>query len=387
MMRFNMDHFNKLAAIHNPHCISIFIPTHRGGQEVNKKVDARNLKNQLKKAENDLEGYGLKPQEINQLLRPVRDLLDDDHFWTKQSDGLAIFRSEDHMEFYSVPVYFEEYVYVSDHYYLKPLVPIINENERFYLLAISLKSIRFYEGFPHQIDEIEIDDLVPQRLEEVVGFDYRQKYLQYRSGQSAFNKSMYHGQGEGKDDEKEEIMKFLRAVNDGLMKYLHNRTAPLLLAAVDYLIPMYEEVNDYNNLHDEHLTGNPEEEDPVLMHEKSMDILEGHFKKVRNEKKKMFEQALSNNVASYEESEIIPAAVNGRIDTLFVRNREEMYGIFEKETNSIRTDEKKTAANADLLNLAVVKTIQTGGNAFLIDGDEMPEKAHKLNAIFRWTTK
>lgn len=384
MIDFNKKEFEKLADHHDPHCVSIFIPTHRAGQEVNQGVDMKILKNQLKKVEKQLKDYQLSDNEISSLLEPAEMLLDDIKFWKYQSDGLAIFLGKDFFKYYTLPVYFEEYIYVADHFYLKPLVPLFNSGGEFYILALSQKDVKLFQGFPFQIDELVVEDLLPEKLEEAVGFDYEQKSLQFRAGQEGTEKGMFHGQGEGKDDKKEEILKYFRAVNKGVMSILHDSKAPLIIAAVDYLIPIYLEANEYKYVHDEHITGNPEQADPVLLHEKAMDLLKDHFDTYKNEKLGSFEKKLSDAKASFREEKVIPAAINGRVDTLFLRNRASLWGTFEKNTNSINTEEESSTNNADLLNIAAIKTINQGGAVYLLEEEEMPEPNTKANAILRY---
>ncbi len=384
MIDFNRKEFEKLADHHDPHCVSIFIPTHRAGEEVNQGLDMKIFKNQLKKAEKELKEYQLSNNEIISLLEPAEMLLDDIKFWKYQSDGLAIFLGKDFFKYYTLPVYFEEYIYVADHFYLKPLVPLFNSGEEFYILALSQKDVKLFQGFPFQIDELVVEDLLPEKLEEAVGFDYEQKNLQFRTGQEGSEKGMFHGQGEGKDDKKEEILKYFRAVNKGVMSILHDSKAPLIIATVDYLIPIYMEANEYKYVYDKHITGNPEQADPVLLHEKAMELLRDHFDTFKNEKLRSFEKKLSDAKASFKEEKIIPAAINGRVDTLFLRNRASLWGTFEKDTNSINTEEESSTNNADLLNIAAIKTINQGGAVYLLEKEEMPEPNTKANAILRY---
>ncbi|MDZ7741124.1 MAG: hypothetical protein U5Q03_05075 [Bacteroidota bacterium] len=384
MINFNKRLFEELADFHEPHCVSIFIPTHRAGQEVNQGLDRKALKNELKKAKNKLGNYKLAEKEIDACLQPATALLEEKDFWNYQSDGLAIFISKDFFEYFNLPVYFESFTYVSDHFYLKPLVPLFNEGGNFYILALSLHDVKLFEGKPYQIDEIVVDDLLPERLEEVVGFDYKQKYLQFREGQAGSEKTMFHGHGEGKDEKKEEVLKFFRAVNQGIMKVLHDKNAPLVIAAVDYLIPIYLEANEYKNVAKEHIKGNPEHTDAPLLYEKAMQILHTYFNSNKQEKIESYERELSRKKAAFKEEEVIQAAINGRVDTLFVRNRSSLWGNFEKESNSIRREDKSSLHAVDLLNLAAVETLLKGGEVYLLEEQEMPESSSKANAILRF---
>jgi hypothetical protein len=378
------DKFKELAKVNKINCISIFIPTHRTGEEVNQMMDQKTLKNRLKELDKDPALKQLSDNEKEKLFEPVNGLIEDYEFWQHQSDGLAIFLNQDEFHYYTLPVYFEAFSYVSDHYYLKPIIPYINDTVKFYLLALSLKGARLFECFAHQIDEIEMDDLLPSSFEDSVGHDYEEKNLQYHTGQARNDKAMYHGHGKGKEDDKPEILKFFRDINNGLMEFLHDKDAPLVLATVDYLVPLYKEVNEYKYLVDEFIPGNPEHEDIMLLHEKARDILAEHFGRRRQEKIAAFEQALSDAKASFKEEEIVPAAINQRVDTLFVRNREDMWGIFDKDRNEVLIREEKAEQNVCLLNLAAVHTVLNGGDVFLLDADDMPEPASKLNAIYRY---
>ncbi len=385
MDHVTIDKVKELAQVNKPHCISIFIPTRRSGQEVKEMLDQKELKNHVQDIQQKLENLQLKPREIEELLQPVKDLLEDTGFWTQQYEGLAIFRNHDRFEYYSLPVSFESFNYVADHFYPMPLIPYLNEEGRFYLLALSLGEVKLYEGTAHRIKDLELDELLPDRLEEVVGFDIKEKQLQYRAGIDEKGRANFHGHGLSSEEfDKIEALKFFRAVNDGVMQYLHDKKAPLILATVDYLVPIYKEANDYKYLQEDFIPGNPEHEDPKNLHKKGMEIIKGFFEKDRKEKAGMFEEMLSNKKASYKEEEIVPAAINQRIDTLFVKKGEALWGMYNKESDRIMVREVQTEYSPCLLNMAAMHTLLNSGNVFLMESDEMPEPNSKLNALFRF---
>ncbi|MEZ4690265.1 MAG: hypothetical protein R3A12_08800 [Ignavibacteria bacterium] len=63
-------------------------------------------------------------------------------------------------------MHFEEFSYVSNEFYLKPLMPFFNDDGMFYLLTLKADEVKFYEGARDSITEIRIDDLVPSRIEQ-----------------------------------------------------------------------------------------------------------------------------------------------------------------------------------------------------------------------------
>ena len=106
--------------------LSIFLPTHRAGPDF--QQDAIRLKNLLKQAELLLIAKASRPVEVQELLAPVSDLLEDADFWRHQEEGLAILRSPNIFRVFRLPLAFDEFCSVSERFYVKPLLPLlINE--------------------------------------------------------------------------------------------------------------------------------------------------------------------------------------------------------------------------------------------------------------------
>ncbi|MBN1137486.1 MAG: hypothetical protein JXM73_12935, partial [Anaerolineae bacterium] len=115
--------------------VSIFVPTHRTGRET-RQARIR-LKNLLAQAEERLAAAGLRAPEIKAQLEPASRLVQDSLFWQRQSDGLAIFLAAETARHYRLPLDFEELVVVADRFYVKPLLPLLSGDGRFYVLALS----------------------------------------------------------------------------------------------------------------------------------------------------------------------------------------------------------------------------------------------------------
>ncbi|MBN3036096.1 MAG: hypothetical protein JW861_10965 [Bacteroidales bacterium] len=378
--------FRQLASVHDTHCISIYLPTERAGKQVDQKHGQLRLKNHLKDLRSALEEKGLNENEIKEILTGPKELLEDVHFWRNQSDGLALFLQGSEMQFYTLPLHFESRTVVADHFYLLPLIPFFNDDGRFYLLVLSLSKVELFECSSHSITEVFIEDLTPENLEDVVGTDYKDKSLQHRSGQGGGAGAMFHGQGAGKDDKKMETEKFFRAVDDGLMKLLHNEDVPLLLACVDHHHPLYREITGYQYLFEKHIGGNPDNTDPLLLHEEAWLMVEDHFRNERESKKKQIQDLSAGGRTTGEIGNIVPASVEGRVDTLFIQDGKDRFGVYDGTRRSVipETDADHRSYRASLYNLAAVSTIRNGGQVFLAEADEMPLKDTEIQALFRY---
>jgi hypothetical protein len=256
-------------------------------------------------------------------------------------------------------------------------------------MALSLGNVKFYEATSHSIVEVIMEGLVPQSLEEAltVGDDYEQKSLQFRSGQGEAGKAMYHGHGAGNQTEKkEETLKYFREINEGLMRMLHDEQAPLVLACVDYLEPIYREANTYPHLFDFHISGNHENTSMLSLHSAARDMLNQHFEKDKADRYEDYQNKVHQGLASYEEKKVIPAAMIGQVDTLFIRNNDHLWGLYDVENHKIKVNNQKKIDNACLLNKAAIETIKNSGKVFLIENGEMPEEGTLVNATFRYKT-
>lgn len=373
----------KLTEHTNEVCVSIFIATSRAGKEVLEQQDRTRLKGKWDECKRELENKGVADEKIKKIDKPIQDLLNDSGFWRHQSDGLAIFASDTFFEKYTLPINFEEYVYCSKEFYLKPLAPVLSGDGKFFILSLQLKEVKFYEATRYSIGEIEIDEITPSNLRDRVGYDYEEKHLQWRSQQGGGN-AIFHGQGAGGRDHKDEIFKFYKAIDDGLNKLLNKEKAPLVIFCQDYMFPIYKEANTYNHLFDTPIHGNPNDVDLLGLHRRAVETVQPHLNEEEKKKIKKYDDTLLSE-KSATVHDIIPAAFEGKIDVLFLENKKEIWGTYNEKTMKVKVEDEQTSKNTSLMNLAAVKVLENRGSVYLIEAESMPEKESKMNALLRYS--
>ncbi len=296
MTLFTTEDLNTLvSATPDSHCVSIFMPTHRRGRA--KKQDPIRLKNMLTNAEETLKHSGLKATDARRMLKPAVELLDDSAFWKHQSDGLAIFLSVEGMQLYSVPLSFSEMIFVSDQYHIKPMFPLITNDGHFYVLALSQKKVRLFMATPYNIDEITPDEM-PSNLEDALGKEVSEKSIQQHSADGKGNKEIVHGQGGSNADEKADLLRFFRVIDEQVVKAIGTEHAPLILASVEYLQPIYHGANTYQNLRtDVSVTGNPDNLSPKKLHGKAWKVVEPLFSENLEDATQAYYQASNTEAA------------------------------------------------------------------------------------------
>jgi hypothetical protein len=377
---FTRDNLKILAETHKGLCVSIFMSMHRSGPET--QQDPIRFKNLLREAEERLIAHGLRVQEAKELLEPTQRLIEGSLFREHQSDGLAVFLSRGALDSYLVPLAFEELVVVANRFHIKPLLPLLSGDGRYYILALSQNEVRLLQGTHYSLTEVDLGS-TPQNLAETLRDDDSRKEHRFRTSTSGGkSKRAVIGYGNVVDD-KENLRRYFRQIDGGLHEMLRNERAPLVLAVVDYLHPIYREVNTYPHLMNEGVSGNPDRLNAEELHQQAWTVVKPHFQRIQQEAVDQYKQCAGSLQASNDVTEIIPAAYHGRVELLFVVADLQQWGTFDPDTDAIHLHQKEEAGDEDLSEFAALQTLLNGGTVYVVESERMPDDT-SFAAVFRY---
>jgi hypothetical protein len=371
----NREKLLELMKIQEPCSLSIYMPVHPIGQDVMENPIL--LKNIIDQAENQLHQNGLSTSEISHFLEPLRDLTNQRNYWQRQNRTLAIFRTKDTFETFRLPLETHEIVYINDRLYTKPLIQLLEGNGKFYVLALSINRTRFFQGDRYSIKESKLKD-TPTSMAEALGDTYVQKQVQFHTNIPRSSRgersSIVFSQGSSTENlKKEEIQRFFQYLEKGVHKEISNQSSPLVLAGVEYLIPIYREVSEYSHLYPEYLTGNPDDLRPEDLHLQAWRLVDPFFKKARLDAIDGYHILANDHLATKEIEDVITAAYYGQVDILFVADGIQIWGKFNKETNHVIRHDYRQPNDEDLSDLATFYTLNHGGIIYTFDPAEMPD--------------
>lgn len=364
-------------------CVSLFLPMERAGKET--RQNAIRLKNALRDTEERLQNQ-LDAEDIRAFLKPLEELVDDSKFLQYQSDGLALFRSQNALHTYRLPLNLQELLVVSDRFHVKPVLAMFTGNGPFYILALSQNCVRLFQGTRYSVDEVPLPDSMPRSIEDMAKGDQSEPQLQVRSvptvsgGQQT---PMYHGQGAGKDEHRTQLLRYFQEVDKGLRPILQNQTVPMILAGVEYLHPLYRERNSYPYLLEQGMTGNPDELKPHELHAQAWEIIYPQFLKDKQQASERFYYLQETGRASSDVRTVLPAAAYGRIESLFVALGVQLWGSFDPNENRVELHQEQQSGDSDLLDLAAVHTILKNGAVYALEREKIPDQG-SLAAVFRY---
>jgi len=388
-MKVSKEDLKKIAAYEAKTCVSIYMPVHRSGVEVNEMQDAIALKNNLRQVSRILAGKAEDQDSIAELLNAAHDLVEQRSFWNEQENGLALFISEGFFKWIKMPFTPKEELFVNHMFHIVPLLEMLEKDENFYLLHLSRHDARFYKGDAFDMNKVEVKGL-PDGMNDVIHYEEKSgKQLMRRSGagtgKSAVQGASFHGHGTGLADDTEYVLQYLKEVDQTLWsEVLSTETSPLLLAGVDYLIAHYKQISHYRFIADETLIGNFEYEAEPALFDKAKEKLSGYFEQpAKKALKTYYDNSSVGGLSSSFPEDVIPASFYGKVSDLFIQKNEHIWGTFDEMDNKLNIHEHQVHNDICLINKAVVKTIEHGGEVHVLEKESMPSDT-KIAAFMRY---
>lgn len=366
-------------------CVSIYMPTVRLGSET--QQNSVRFKNLIRQAEAELEKHELQQTDIDELLQPAI-ALDEDEFWQQQDAGLAVFIAAGFFRFYRVPIDMIELVVVSDRFHLKPLIPLLSGDDRFYILILGQRDVRLLEGNRYGITrEVEIEGL-PKDMDEALQYDETSKDQQRRQEGGAGRAGLqgggsYHGQGADRENVKEDLLQYFHLVDKALHDFFRNRRSPLVLAGVSYLLPIYHEANTYNFIVEAGIQHNTKQQTAPELHAEAWAIVEPQFEADKQTAIDYYHESIAAGKGSDDLNEVIQGAFYGRVEQLFVPVGVQKWGHFDPEAMELEIHNEAQPGDEDLLNAAAIQTIFHGGTVYAVEPENVPDDA-PVAAVFRY---
>jgi hypothetical protein len=313
-------------------------------------------------------------------LEPLRRMVDDDGFWQHQSDGLVIYVSPGHFRSFRVALSLEDEATVGPRYRIRPLLPVVSGNGNFLILALAENSVRLFEASRFSIGELDLG-AVPGSKADALWYEDPERQLQLR--QVGGGSAVFHGHGLGDEVRKEELERFLRAVDKGLHERLGNTDRPLMLACVAYYAATFRSLTSYPKVVEEVIEGNPEHLRPHEIHAKAWPLIERLQDGKLRATIDSFNDLSDTPRSATDTAEIVVAAGSGRVGELLVGQAQpELWGSYDAPTAKVTISDERKPMDVDLVDLAAELTIANGGKVHSIP--ETLDTSVGLAAIYRY---
>lgn len=374
----------ELLSVSRVPCQSLYMPTHRSHPDnLQDPIRFKNLVKQLE--ESLLKQYSAI--EVKKFLDPFITLGNNNEFWNHALDGLAVLSTIDLFKVIRLPISVEDLAVVADSFHTKPLRQYLQTVDRYHVLSLNLHEIRLFEGNRHSLVEVELPPDIPRTIKEALGDELTEKHSTVASygGVGGKSSDMHHGHGARKDEIDKDAERFFRVVADTIYEnYLKPSGLPLILAALPEHHSLFQKVNKNPLLLPKGISVNTKSITTDKLIELAWEVMEPVYLLKLTSLVNKFEQAKANGKGSDEIKEVAVAAVDGRVDTLFIEaDRTIAVRITNLVTGNIQKKDLKNPKVDDLLDDLGELVTKMGGQVMVLPTERMPSQTG-LAAIFRY---
>jgi hypothetical protein len=377
MHPLTVDELRRLMAQQAPPCISIYLPTRRGGSHEDKK----RYEGLVRRAR-ELVHSNLSTSAVSELIDPLNELaslpLSADAL-----EGLAVFRSTDTLLYYRLPASVPELTLVAESFHIRPLLAFLQTNRNYYLLNLSQNHVAFFKGNASGLAPVDLRGL-PNSLTDALGIEARERSVSYHFGARGGQNPIYGGISKSDTSRDEDLARFYRAIDRALWEVLRDEKVPLVLAAAERSNAMYRTISRYSHLAAEGLVGNFARTSATELHERAWPIVQQEVAARELDVLDRYQSLVSRARALDEVRAIAKFAVQGRVRELLLAKDSYQWGTLDKSTGAVAFHgEPEAAHDDDVLDDIAESVLLRGGEVYSLAKDHMPSKS-SVAATLRW---
>jgi len=360
-------------------CVSLYMPMHVKDRSA--LDDPKCLRDLCDQAEKALLDLGMRRPDACGLLRPIRELPVDNLAWQHRGPAIAVFAAPGFFRMFHLAGQIAPSSSVDDQFHLLPLLPHLMDEERFFVLAISQNAIRLLEGNATELREMRLAG-APRNLAEAIDIESPERGEQVHSATHfGTNKeaAVFHGQGGKPETIKSDLRQFLEQVAEALDRRLNDEQAPLIVATVEATVPIWRDVSRYEYLLDDFISGCPDHLSASELHAKAWPLVQPALARRRELQERRLRSA-SGAKTSFGIESIVPAAIGGRIQSLFIDTSRSLWGRYDAANHRAEFHPQRQPGDQDLVELAAVETLKHRGEVFPIspNGSNTAARAEAL---------
>ena len=380
MTIINRETLKKLAEVCDAPAVSIFVS--RPNPPVTAIQNQKQIKNIFIEAESRMSATGFSQATVKTLFAPAEQIVANRFRWDYGAKTLVIFISPSMMVVDQVAVEIPRAVYVSDRFYIKPLLGLLLENRTTYVLALSRSRIRLIKGgtnggavileqhFKNADNTGEQSQEKPTAADSPAPSAFNQKVpapKETRAVDGGFIRDRY----------------YLRRADEMVNGRIADRSAPLVLAATPRLSALYRQVSRYPTLLQTPIDGNPDNLSANQLLAGAKPIVHSFFQSRQLQEVSQFQDLKQTEMSSDDIRTVVSAACNARVDKLFMRRGKQIWGRYNGSNEQVFWADPTAKGARDLLNFAAINSLRQGADVFLLPPEAMPTDK-PVAALFRY---
>lgn len=370
-----------LVAAHDP-AVTLYVatePVQRATGGLGAK--RRNLKHMLQQR---LQAVDLAPDRRQALLAAGEEALSTADF-SALDPGFALFLAEDRV--HALPLVEappEDISAVGHRFLLRPILNQFGPAERFHILAISAGGTRLLEATRERYHDITPPDL-PRSLDQVAAETdaevTKQANAAGRGGAGEAASAARHSYESPPELHETQLVDFVHRTIKAVRRRLAGDPAPVVLVAEPELAGRVRSAGDWPELLPDFVNHHPARMSDEDLHGAALAVLPPEDAKAEPVLDRIKARlGTAEPTVAIRLEEILAAARDGRVDSLLIAADETIWGHFDGD-RGVAAARGTPTGEEDLLNLAAVMTLATGGTAFSLPRARLPRSVPAAAAL------
>jgi hypothetical protein len=335
--------------------VSIYLPT--GRSTLDAKSARTSLSNIRREVAAQLEAAGADAEDRSAsrsrygdgswVLEELDSIVDDDDFWTRQRDTLAIFLSPGHEVTFRLPNLLDEAVHVGERFFVKPLLRATTFPHAAFVLALSKGEARLLEIFN---DGPPVEVAVPDMPKD------------------AWVPSANH----------------VHMARDRAYVRLVGSDLPVIVAATEGIDALFRTVNSSPRLVERRVPGNPEELTDLGLADAARTVLDEVYAAELAELAVLVDQRNSQGRAAFDLADIARFATIGAVDTVLLDVDAHVPGTLDEATGAVDYAHDGSADTYGIIDEIARRVLRAGGRVYAVRASDVP-MGGTAAAILRYT--
>lgn len=374
MQKITHDAITQLVDQTTSPAVTLYVPLEATASPPHITENQIRLKNLIHKAVEALKAQG----DTTKLSKELCDMLDqtvqNPDFWKETSRGMLLCAMPGKIEMFQLPIDTEEYVAVDDAFHLAPVLALLGDDRKFYVLALAQQHPKLYAGDMYGLTDAGI--AMPASLREGLGIDEPNQKSENQGSATgpSTNTGWFNGRGGARNPMDNDRLKFFHQI-DTILHDRADRTIPLLIAGIDAEVAEFRNLSKYPKIMEGHISGNHTETSfaelfPVAQAIVMQELIQPEHAAAREEYERL--SGANPERVARDKASILAAAEQGRVDKLLANlSRVTTDTVQDKVTSALRI----TFPEGDLgktMNSLAMTVWQMSGKVVSLMPNEMP---------------
>lgn len=349
------DQIDELLRHRGEGSISIYLPVGRSAAD--KRADRTRLGTLIDEALDAGRADGVWTRaDLADVTETLTALVDDEEFWERQAESLAVFADPAGVRAFRVPNELSELVAVADRFHVKPLLRAVTFPQAAHLLVLAAGSVRLLEISPDLPPvEVKLDDLPRDAWDP-------------RSNKVVMARER----------------NYVRQIEHAVRGVVNGSGLPLILAATETIAAAYRRVNTAPGLVADRIAGNPEESSDAELAGAARDILDEVYRQQLIDLRELLDERIPQGRVAIDVAEVARLATMGVVDTLVFDMDAHLPGTVDDDTGEIEFADVDDASTYGIVDEIVRRAYLANGRVMAVRSDDVPGGG-PLAAVLRYS--